>query len=63
MPIKTRQFIKLLKSNGFVHIKGNAGSHQKYFNAETNKTVMVPEHRREIPNGILQKMMKEAGLK
>ncbi|WP_288528741.1 type II toxin-antitoxin system HicA family toxin [uncultured Secundilactobacillus sp.] len=63
MPMKTREFVKLLKANGFVHIKGNGGSHQKYFNERTKKTVMVPVHRREIPNGIFQKMLKEAGLK
>ncbi|ANZ70364.1 type II toxin-antitoxin system HicA family toxin [Pediococcus claussenii] len=62
MPIKTRDFEKLLKKNGFKAIR-QAGSHKTYYNPSNRKQLVVPIHSREIPKGILNKMLKQAGLK
>jgi len=63
MPMKPKDMIKLLLKNGFVHIKSNNGSHQKFVNAELKRTVIVPLHARELGKGLEDKILKDAGLK
>lgn len=46
MPLTPKDMIRLLKQNGFVYIKSNNGSHQKYRNVEKNITVSVLKLRR-----------------
>ncbi|MFT8660169.1 type II toxin-antitoxin system HicA family toxin, partial [Liquorilactobacillus ghanensis] len=41
MPMKTRDFVKLLKANGFKKIS-QTGSHAKF--VKDDKTVIVPMH-------------------
>ncbi|AMV61058.1 Hypothetical protein ADU72_0489 [Pediococcus damnosus] len=62
MPIKTRKFENILRKNGFEAIR-QTGSHRTYYNPDTHKQLVVPIHAREIPKGLLNKMMKQAGLK
>jgi predicted RNA binding protein YcfA (HicA-like mRNA interferase family) len=59
MPMKTRDFVKLLKANGFKKIS-QTGSHAKF--VKDDKTVIVPMHARELPKGIEHSMRKQAGL-
>ena len=62
MPMTPKEMIRLLKKNGFIYIKSNNGSHQKYRNEERNITLSVPVHAKELKKGIEQKLLKEAGL-
>jgi len=62
MPMKPREMIKLLKENGFIEVSQN-GSHKKMFKSETNTTVIVPVHSKELKKGIEQAILKDAGLK
>ncbi len=62
MPMKPREMIKLLLDNGFVEVS-QRGSHIKLFNPETNKTIIVPMHSKEMKKGTEQGILKEAGLK
>lgn len=62
MPMKPKDLIKLLEQNGFVQISSN-GSHRKLHNAETNKTVIVPYHNKDLKKGTEQGILKDAGLK
>lgn len=62
MPKTAREIIKILKQNGFVQVKNNAGSHQKYFNPETNRTVSVPVHSGDIKTPTEKSIFKQAGL-
>ena len=55
--------IRLLEKNGFVHVKNNKGSHQKYYNSKTNITVAVPLHAKELKKGLENAILKQAGLK
>ena len=32
MPLTPKEMLRLLLQNGFVYVKSNNGSHQKYFN-------------------------------
>ena len=62
MPMTSKEIIKFLKKNGFREI-GQNGSHKKMCNPETGKTVVVPNHSRELKRGMEQAILKQAGLK
>ena len=62
MPMKPKELIKLLKKNGFKEID-STGSHRKLYNPETNKTVMVPYHNKDMKIGTEQGILKQVGLK
>lgn len=62
MPLTPKDMVKLLKKNGFVEISQN-GSHLKLRNEATGKTVIVPMHSKELPNGTERVILKQAGLK
>lgn len=62
MPMTSQEMIKLLKKNGFEMVSQN-GSHIKLRNSETEKTVIVPYHAKDLKKGIEQAILKQAGLK
>ena len=62
MPMSPREMIQLLQANGFVCISSN-GSHRKFWNERTGKTVIVPFHAKDLKKGLEQKILKDAGLK
>lgn len=62
MPMSSMEMIKYLKKNGFVLISQN-GSHVKLRNSETNRTVIVPYHSKDLKKGMEQAILKQAGLK
>ncbi len=54
--------IKLLEYHGFV-FKRAKGSHQIYYNATTNITVIVPVHgAKDIKKGTFLAIIKQAGI-
>lgn len=63
MPLTPKEIIRLLLQNGFIYVKSNNGSHQKYYNPHTNVTVAVPLHAKELKKGLEQAILKQAGLK
>lgn len=62
LPMTPREIVKLMESAGFVHIGGN-GSHRKYYQESTGKTVIVPFHAKDLKKGTEQGILKQAGLK
>ena len=52
MPMTPKDMIRLLKKNGFICIKSNNGSHQKYRHLDKNITVSVLMHAKELKKGI-----------
>jgi len=54
--------IQLLQTNGFKCVN-SSGSHRKFRNAETGRTVIVPFHAKDLKKGLEQKILKDAGLK
>jgi len=63
VPMTPAEMIRLLKKNGFLYVKSNNGSHQKYHNPQTGRTVSVPLHAKELKKGLEQRLLKDAGLK
>jgi predicted RNA binding protein YcfA (HicA-like mRNA interferase family) len=62
MPMTPKQMISHLKKNGFEIVSQN-GSHMKFYNPTTNRTVIVPYHTKDLKKGLEQEILKQAGLK
>lgn len=53
MPMTSKEMVRLLKQNGFIEVKGgHGGSHHKFQNPVTKKTVIVPFHTKELGKGL-----------
>ena len=63
MPMTSKEMARLLKENGFIEIKTSGGSHRKFQNPLTKKTVIVPFHSKDLGKGLEQAILKQAGLK
>ena len=62
MPMTPKEMIKHLLKNGFTVVNQN-GSHVKLKNPDTNRTVIVPQHNKDMRKGLEQSILKQAGLK
>ncbi|WP_027399788.1 type II toxin-antitoxin system HicA family toxin [Anaerovorax odorimutans] len=60
--MKTQELLKLLKKNG-IKFKEHGARHDMYYSPITGKSFPVPRHKAEIPNGTLNSILKDAGLK
>lgn len=62
MNLSAKFLAEVLGQNGFI-FKRSKGSHHIYFNAFTNKTVVVPIHgNKDIPKGTFFAILKQAGI-
>lgn len=62
MPMTSTEMIKFLKKNGFETVSQN-GSHVKMKHPDTEKTVIIPYHSKDLKKGMEQAILKQAGLK
>lgn len=62
MPMTSREMIIHLQKNGFKIINQN-GSHIKMKNSSSKKTVIIPNHSKDLKKGMEQAILKQAGLK
>jgi predicted RNA binding protein YcfA (HicA-like mRNA interferase family) len=58
--IKPRQVIRFLEQNGFV-LDHTSGSHFIFYHPITRRRAVVPSHNRDLPNGTLMSLLREAG--
>ena len=63
MPLTPKEMIKLLEKNGFIYVKSNNGSHQKYYNPQKKVTLSIPVHAKELKKGLEKQILKLSGLK
>lgn len=62
MNLSPKYLIKILEEYGFV-FKRSKGSHQLFYNLNTNKTVIVPIHgNRDLKKGTFLAILKQAGI-
>ncbi|GLU55641.1 type II toxin-antitoxin system HicA family toxin [Dyadobacter frigoris] len=62
MNLSPKYLIKLLESNGFV-FKRAKGSHQVFYNLDSNKTAIVPFHGgKDLKKGTFLSILKQAGI-
>jgi len=62
MNLTSGYLIKLLESNGFIFRRAK-GSHHIYYNAQSNKTAVVPVHGgKDLKKGTFLSILKQAGI-
>lgn len=59
---KYRKVIKVLQKFGFEFHRQAAGSHEIWFNAETNRYTTIPKHTGDLPEGTLRAILKQANI-
>jgi len=59
---KYRQIIKKLKRLGFTFDRQAAGSHEIWYNADTDCYTTIPNHPGDMPEGTLCAILKQAGV-
>ncbi|MBT8419237.1 MAG: type II toxin-antitoxin system HicA family toxin [Gammaproteobacteria bacterium] len=57
-----RQIIKKLRGFGFSFNRQAAGSHEIWYNPETDRYTTIPNHSGDIPEGTLRAILKQAGI-
>ena len=57
-----RKIVKKLRELGFEFHRHAAGSHEIWYNAETNRFTTIPNHPGDMPEGTLQAILKAAGI-
>ena len=60
---KYRQIAKRLKAFGFVFDRQASGSHEIWYNKQTNRYTTIPNHPGDMPEGTLRAILKQAGVK
>ena len=55
-----RQIVKRLKKFGFMFFRQAAGSHEIWFNPETNRYITIPNHPGDVPEGTLRAILNQA---
>ena len=55
-----RDIVKILKKFGFEFHRQAAGSHEIWFNRETNRFTTIPNHAGDMPEGTLRAILKQA---
>ncbi|MCB9121221.1 MAG: type II toxin-antitoxin system HicA family toxin [Caldilinea sp.] len=57
-----RAIVKRLKSLGFAFDRQAAGSHEIWYNPETDRYTTIPNHPGDMPEGTLRAILKQAGV-
>ncbi len=57
-----RDVIKKLKQLGFDFDRQAAGSHEIWFNPDTEKYTTIPNHTGDMPEGTLRAILRQAGV-
>lgn len=57
-----RQIVKKLKKLGFIFDRQAAGSHEIWYNADTDCYTTIPNHPGDMPEGTLRAILKQGGV-
>jgi predicted RNA binding protein YcfA (HicA-like mRNA interferase family) len=59
--LTSQQVIKILEKKGFA-LDRSKGSHRIYLHPENRRRVVVPFHRKDLPQGTLREILRQAGI-
>ena len=59
--LNAKKIIKILTENGFI-LDRVKGSPHIYYHPDTRKRVVIPMHKKELPEGTLLEILKQAGI-
>ena len=62
MPLKPKEFMKILRDNGFI-LKSSNGSHYKFVHPISGRIVIVPYHNKDLKRSLESQLFKDSGLK
>jgi predicted RNA binding protein YcfA (HicA-like mRNA interferase family) len=57
-----RRIVKRLKAFGFAFNRQAAGSHEIWYNAQTDRYTTIPNHPGDMPEGTLRAILRQAGV-
>jgi predicted RNA binding protein YcfA (HicA-like mRNA interferase family) len=57
-----REICKRLRTFGFEFDRQAAGSHEIWYNPQTNRYTTIPNHPGDMPEGTLRAILKQAGI-
>lgn len=57
-----REIVYKLKKLGFIFYRQAAGSHEIWFNPETNRYTTIPNHGGDMPEGTLRAILRQTGV-
>ena len=57
---KYREIVNLLKKFDFEFYRQAAGSHEIWYNSQTNRFTTIPNHAGDMPEGTLRAILKQA---
>lgn len=57
-----RQIVKRLKNLGFFFDRQAAGSHEIWYNKQTDNYTTIPNHPGDMPEGTLRAILKQADI-
>jgi len=57
-----REIVNRLKFFGFVFDRQAAGSHELWYNEQTDRYTTIPNHPGDMPEGTLRAILKQAGI-
>jgi len=57
-----RQIVKKLKKFGFLFDRQAAGSHEIWYNSDTDKYTTIPNYSGDMPEGTLRAILKQADI-
>jgi predicted RNA binding protein YcfA (HicA-like mRNA interferase family) len=57
-----REVVRKLKKFGFAFDRQAAGSHEIWYNPDSNRYTTLPNHPGDIPEGTLRAILKQAGI-
>lgn len=58
-----RQITKRLKKMGFIFDRHAAGSHEIWYNTQSDKYTTIPNHPGDMPEGTLRAILRQADVK
>jgi predicted RNA binding protein YcfA (HicA-like mRNA interferase family) len=59
---KYREVARKLRTFGFVYVRQGKGSHEVWRQATSGLVIIVPHHSRDMPEGTLRALLREAGI-
>jgi predicted RNA binding protein YcfA (HicA-like mRNA interferase family) len=57
-----REVARRLRTFGFAFDRSGPGSHEVWRHTETGRKVTLPHHARDMPEGTLRAVLREAGI-
>jgi predicted RNA binding protein YcfA (HicA-like mRNA interferase family) len=57
-----REIVKRLKAFGFAFDRQASGSHEIWYNKETDRYTTIQNHPGDMPEGTLRAILREAGI-